>query len=81
MKASCRLFRKAAAVATAAPRVPAQRVVDPAPVTKAVLDRILDAPVLQLDLRLSGDGRCLNCRTSIVDGHRTKAYFTCPRRF
>src|SRR5262249_44240213 len=48
MKTSRRLFLKAAC-ATAAPGVPALGAADPAPVTKTALDRILDAPVLQLD--------------------------------
>jgi L-alanine-DL-glutamate epimerase-like enolase superfamily enzyme len=49
MNTSRRLFLKAAACATAAPGVPALRAADPAPVTKAALNRILDAPVLQLN--------------------------------
>jgi L-alanine-DL-glutamate epimerase-like enolase superfamily enzyme len=49
MKTSRRSFLKAAACATAAPGVSALRAAEPTPVTKAALDRILDAPVLHLD--------------------------------
>jgi L-alanine-DL-glutamate epimerase-like enolase superfamily enzyme len=49
MKTSRRLFLKTAAYATTS-GLSAARAADPAPVTKAALDRILDAPVLQLDL-------------------------------
>src|SRR5438045_2042625 len=48
MKTSRRLFLKTAACATA-PGLSALRAADSAPVTKATLDRIVDAPVLQLD--------------------------------
>ena len=50
MRSSRRSFlRTAAACAAAASAQSALRAADPAPVTKAALDRILDAPVLRLD--------------------------------
>jgi L-alanine-DL-glutamate epimerase-like enolase superfamily enzyme len=49
MKTSRRLFLKTAACATAAPGLSALRAADSTPVTKAALDRILEAPVLRLD--------------------------------
>lgn len=49
MKTSRRLFLKSATCATAAPGISALRAADPTPVAKDALDRILAAPVLQLD--------------------------------
>src|SRR5207302_5095675 len=48
MKTTRRLFLKTAACATT-PGLSALRAAEPAPATKIALDRILDAPVLQLD--------------------------------
>jgi L-alanine-DL-glutamate epimerase-like enolase superfamily enzyme len=78
MKTSRRLFLKAAACATTAPGLSALRAADPAPVTKAALDRILDAPVLQLNslkqpvtvasVELLRNGRNFLIRTRSTDG-------------
>src|SRR5262245_13703784 len=78
MKTSRRLFLKAAACATTVPGLSALRAADPAPVTKAALDRILDAPVLQLDslkqpvtvasVELLRNGRNFLIRTRSSDG-------------
>jgi hypothetical protein len=63
MKTSRRLFLKAAACATAPPGVPALRAADPVPITKVALDRILDAPVLQLDFLKQPVIVAWNCMT------------------
>src|SRR5262245_21778074 len=78
MKTSRRLFLKTAACAAAAPGLSALHAADPRPVTKAELDRILDAPVLQLDtlkqpvtvasVELLRNGKNFLVRTRSTDG-------------
>src|SRR5262249_51324901 len=78
MNTSRRLFLKTAACASTAPGLSALRAGDPAPVIKAALDRILDAPVLQLDflkqpvivasVELLPNGKNFLIRTQSTDG-------------
>jgi L-alanine-DL-glutamate epimerase-like enolase superfamily enzyme len=79
MKTSRRSFlRTAAACAATAPALSALRAADPAPVTKAALDRILDALVLRLDffkrpvtvasVELLQNGKNFLIRTRSTDG-------------
>ncbi len=80
MKTSRRLFLKAAGVAgaTTAPGLSALRAADLPAVTKAALDRVLEAPVLQLDflkqpvtvasVELLRNGRNFLVRTRSTDG-------------
>jgi L-alanine-DL-glutamate epimerase-like enolase superfamily enzyme len=79
MKTSRRLFLKAAGVAACATTATSPlSAADPAPITKAALDRILDAPVLQLDplkkpvtvasVELLRNGKNFLVRTRSTDG-------------
>lgn len=78
MRATRRFFLKTATCATAASGLPALRAANPAPVSKAALDRILDAPVLQLDMlkqpvtvasvELLRNGKNFLIRTRSTDG-------------
>jgi L-alanine-DL-glutamate epimerase-like enolase superfamily enzyme len=78
MKTSRRLFLKTAACATTAPTLSGLRAADAPRVTKAALDRILDEPVLQLDVlkrpvtvasvELLRNGKNFLVRTRSTDG-------------